>query len=301
MGAEKNINTLLPSLGKFLLLLGFCSTLVVCSEEEVLISENDIINYDLKVSSFNIRFDNPGDDENRWDNRKQNIVLFLESENLDIIGMQEALVHQKKFLDDQLRDYKSVGIGREDGLTAGEFAPIYYKKELFTLLDSGTFWLSETPQSPSIGWDAVLERICTYAYLQDNRNDREIHFYNTHFDHVGSQARQNSAQLILDSIQANSADQWVVLAGDLNTQPGSGPYDVIVEGGLEDSYNSKVQFGPVGTFNGFNTEGSFDRRIDFVFMNGFSSESYFNNDLTVNGNFISDHFPVISVLEYRPK
>lgn len=263
--------------------------------------DNEISNASLKVSSFNIRFDNPGDNENRWDNRKQSIVLFLESENLDIIGMQEALVHQKNYLDHQLTAYESIGIGREDGLAAGEFAPIYYKKEAFTLLDSGTFWLSETPESPSIGWDAVLERICTYVYLRDNRNGRIVHFYNAHFDHVGNEARQNSARLIMDFIQSNSANEWVILAGDLNTEPDSEPYNVILEGGLRDSYNSRVRFGPVGTFNGFEPSSSFSRRIDFIFMNGFSSVSYFANDLTVNGNFISDHFPVISVLEYRPK
>jgi endonuclease/exonuclease/phosphatase family metal-dependent hydrolase len=286
---------------KRLLLTGVTLLLLSCTESEIPLVDNEIRNERLKVSSFNIRFDNPGDNANRWDNRKQSIVLFLESENLDIIGMQEALVHQKDYLDDQLSAYESVGIGREDGVAAGEFAPIYYKKELFTLVDSGTFWLSETPQDPSIGWDAVLERICTYVYLRDNRNDRLIHFYNTHFDHVGSEARQNSARLIMDSIRSNSANEWVILAGDLNTEPDSEPYNVILEGGLSDSYNARVRFGPVGTFNGFDPGGSFSRRIDYVFLNGFSSESYFANDLTVNGNFISDHFPVISLLEYRPK
>jgi len=286
---------------KLLLLAGLTLLVLSCTESEVPLVDNEIRNESLKVSSFNIRFDNPADDENRWDNRKQSIVLFLESEDLDIIGMQEALVHQKDYLDDQLTAYESVGIGREDGLAAGEFAPIYYKKELFTLVDSGTFWLSETPETPSVGWDAVLERICTFVYLQDIRNDRVIHFYNTHFDHVGSEARQNSARLIMDSIQSNSANEWIILAGDLNAEPNSEPYNIILAGGLTDSYNARARFGPVGTFNGFNQSGSFNRRIDFVFMNGFSSESYFANDLTVNGNFISDHFPVITVLEYRPK
>jgi endonuclease/exonuclease/phosphatase family metal-dependent hydrolase len=271
-----------------------------CDEKEILPVNNEIVNDQIKASSFNIRFDNPEDGPNNWHFRKSAIVAFLKSEKINVIGMQEVLYNQFNYLKSRLTDYESVGVGREDGATRGEYAPVFYQKDMFTLLDSGTFWLSETPAVPSIGWDAVLERICTFVILRDNRNNREIHCYNTHFDHVGDEARIRSARLIVDSIASKSQGQWVILTGDLNAEPNSYSYEVFLDAGLDDSFESKVRFGPVGTLNGFNTNGSYLRRIDFVFKKGFSSKLYENNNLIVNNNFLSDHFPVIVLLEYRP-
>ncbi|HBH22407.1 MAG TPA: endonuclease/exonuclease/phosphatase [Cytophagales bacterium] len=293
MGKEK------MKFGHLFLCMGLTILFAGCQEEDEPIN-NEIINYSVKVSSFNIRFDNPADGKNNWHNRKSSVVQFIKAQNMQIVGMQEALNNQFNYLVDNLGDYQSVGVGREDGQTKGEYAPIFFLKDEFTLLDSGTFWLSQTPAEPSIGWDAVLERICTYAILQDNRNDREIHFYNTHFDHVGDEARIESARLIMDSIAAKSSGNWVVLTGDLNAEPDDLPYDVLISGGLDDAFFSKARFGPVGTFNGFNLDGPHQRRIDYILMNGFSPEYYENNNLIVNGNYISDHFPVLARLEYRP-
>ncbi len=279
----------------------FSLLLYACEKEEPVVPpDNTITNYPIKAASFNIRFDNPGDGANNWRNRKQAVASFLQAENMHLIGMQEVLDNQFRYLKNRLDGYRAVGVGREDGATQGEYAPVFYREEVFTLRDSGTFWLSSTPAEPSIGWDAVLERICTYAILEDLRNGREVHFYNTHFDHVGDDARVNSARLIMDSIAAKSAGHWVILAGDLNAAPGSFPYKQIIQGGLKDSYQSKVRLGPVGTFNGFNPDGSYLRRIDYVFVRGFSVELYETGNVVYNGNFLSDHFPVITLLEYRP-
>jgi endonuclease/exonuclease/phosphatase family metal-dependent hydrolase len=275
--------------------------LPACEEEDAAVPDNSIANYQLKAASFNIRFDNPDDGANNWHNRKEAVVAFLEAENMHIVGMQEVLDNQFRYLKNKLRAYGTVGVGREDGVSKGEYAPVFYRKDAFVVRDSGTFWLSTTPQEPSVGWDAALERICTYAILEDQRNGREVHFYNTHFDHVGENARVNSARLIMDSIAAKSAGHWVILSGDLNVEPNATAYERVVQTGLQDSYEeSKIRLGPVGTFNGFNPNGNYQRRIDYVFVRGFSVELYETNNLSYNANFLSDHFPVITLLEYRP-
>lgn len=265
------------------------------------VSERSTENVDdvIKVVSFNIRFDNPRDGVNNWHYRKSAIVAFLRSEAADLIGMQEVVDNQFSYLKEKLPGYGTVGVGREDGATKGEYVPLFYKKGRFTLLDSGTFWLSETPGVPSVGWDAALERICTYAFLVDKRNDRKVHFYNTHFDHIGSEAKLQSARLLGDSIASKSGGNWVILAGDLNTEPGSSPYHELIDGVLTDSYASKIRLGPEGTFNGFDVQSAYERRIDYLLINGFSSELYVCNNLSFNGNFISDHFPVIALLAYH--
>ncbi|HHP7240654.1 MAG TPA: endonuclease/exonuclease/phosphatase family protein [Cyclobacteriaceae bacterium] len=270
-----------------------------CSEEEI-VKGRLVTDFSLKISSFNIRFDNPDDGFNNWNNRKLHVTSFLKNEQADVVGMQEVLLNQKQYLDTHLTDYASTGIGREDGKTKGEFAPIFYRTEIFQLVDSGTFWLSQSPAIPSIGWDAVLERICTYAVLEDRRNGRILHVYNTHFDHVGEKARIESAQLILDSINAISNKEWVILMGDLNTEPDTPPYEKIINSGFDDCFNSQTRFGPTGTFNGFNPTRSFDRRIDFIFNKGFLEQTYTSHRLIINNNFLSDHFPLIATLEYRP-
>ena len=265
------------------------------------VMDNTITRDQLKAATFNIRLDYAGDGANNWHKRKEAVVSFLKSENMHIVGMQEVLDNQFQFLKNHLPGYQAIGVGREDGAAKGEYSPIFYREDIFTVVDSGTFWLSTTPDKPSVGWDAALERICTYAILQDERNGREVHVYNTHFDHVGEEARVNSAALIMDSIAAKSAGHWVILSGDFNVEPSTAAYKTIVQTDLQDSYEpAKVRLGPVGTFNGFNPDGNNTRRIDYVFTRGFSVELYETNDLAYNANFLSDHFPVITLLEYRP-
>lgn len=261
--------------------------------------ESKELNQDIKACSFNIRFDNPDDGFNQWDNRRKNIVLFLGVEKPDIIGFQEVLVNQLEYLELRLTDYSRVGIGRDDGIEKGEFAPIMYLDDRFMLLDSGNFWLSETPAVPSLGWDALINRICTYAFLQDRLSGEEIHVYNAHFSHVGSEARLNSAKLILDSIAVNSQDARVILTGDFNTEPGSSPYNEFIQNGLLDSYETDLKLGPEGTFNGFTLTGTYDRRIDYIFFRGFEPEYYVTNSMVIDNQYLSDHFPVIALLKYN--
>ena len=253
---------------------------------------------DVKVCSFNIRFDNPDDGFNQWENRRKNVVNFLGVEMPDIIGLQEVLVNQLEYIEKRLTMYSSIGVGRDDGNTAGEFAPVLFKKERFEITGSGTFWLSETPEEPSLGWDAVIKRICTYAYLTDKRTGEAIHLYNTHFSHVGELARLRSAELIMNRMNEHSANARVIFTGDFNTEPGSEPYVQIIENGLSDSYQSDLRLGPRGTYNGFRLTGTHDRRIDYIFMKGFHSKYYITSSMVIDNQYLSDHFPVIAHLEY---
>ena len=278
-----------------------CLLLWSCNDEPLEEVGNEMISTpSMKVSSFNIRFDNPSDGSNSWLNRRTEVLNFLLIEELDIIGMQEVLNSQIEFLDENLPNYQRVGVGRGDGLQAGEYAPIYFDTNRFELLNSGNFWLSETPEVPSIGWDAVLNRICTYVHLMDTESNQEVYFYNTHFDHVGGTARLRSAALIRDSIQTKmDQNVRVILTGDLNVVPGSSPYEVFDEL-MTDSFESDIKLGPSGTYNGFNLEGPHNRRIDFIFSKGFKPMTYESVSTVVNNRFLSDHFPVISKIEYRP-
>lgn len=253
---------------------------------------------DLKVCSFNIRFDNPDDGFNQWENRRKNVVNLLGVEMPAIIGLQEVLYNQLEYIEKRLTMYSSIGVGRDDGNTAGEFVPVLFKTDRFKLIDSGTFWLSETPDTPSLGWDALINRICTYAYLTDKRTGEAIHVYNTHFSHVGELARLRSAELIMNRMNEHSANARVILTGDFNTEPGSEPYTQIIENGLSDSYQSDLRFGPRGTYNGFRLTGTHDRRIDYIFMKGFHSKYYITSSMVIDNQYLSDHFPVIAHLEY---
>jgi endonuclease/exonuclease/phosphatase family metal-dependent hydrolase len=161
-------------------------------------------NEKLKVISFNIRYNNPNDGENSWPNRSERVKNFLWSESADIIGFQEVLHNEVVELDRALfnynfsdRQYKRVGIGREDGQTKGEYSPIYFNWNRFLLIKSKTMWLSETPTKPSKGWDAACERIATFALLLNLKTNDTLLVVNSHWDHVGERARQERAKLIL--------------------------------------------------------------------------------------------------------
>ena len=146
--------------------------------------------------TYNIRFDNPDDGDNRWDKRKEFLADQIRSQEPDVLGIQEGLLHQVAFLAESLPDYEYVGVGRDDGKKKGEF----YNSRKLRLTDSGTFWLSETPSKVSVGWDAALPRICTWARFLPAAGGKSLVVFNTHFDHKGAKARYESARLILRKI-----------------------------------------------------------------------------------------------------
>ena len=247
----------------------------------------------LRIMSYNIRLDVESDGVNQWSHRRDGVVALLEEENPDIFGIQEGLPHQVSFLSKQLVGYSMIGKGR-DGGNNGEYSAIYYKKNKLKLLKSETLWLSETPKKPTVGWDAALNRIVTYGVFSTVNSNKKIVVYNTHFDHIGKQARENSAKLILHHIYANnfSKEQLVVL-GDFNAEPKEAPIKIL-ENYLEDSFIASFDKKPLGTFNAFDTQHKLLKRIDYIFTKNIEvAEHHHVQKKLANGLWPSDHLPVI--------
>ena len=248
------------------------------------------------IISYNIRYDNNWDIENSWEIRRSNIIQMLFKYSPSIIGIQEGLLNQVQYIDSSLINYDYVGVGRDDGKEKGEFCAIYFDTTRYVLLKNSTFWLSETPDTISVGWDAALERICTYGLFKDRITKKEFWVFNTHFDHMGSIAREKSSGLILKRIKKiNRQSLPVILMGDFNSIPNSPPVkEIITE--LSDALQiSKEKLhGPRGTFNGFNEDLPIEKRIDYIFTKKLKVLSYRHiNDRLENNRHISDHLPVM--------
>ena len=258
----------------------------------------------INVMTFNIRYDNPDDGEQNWHKRKENVIRMINFYDLDIIGMQEVLVSQLYYLKDNLPDYSHVGVGREDGKDKGEYTPVFYRKNRFRELDHGTFWLSETPNKVSKGWDAALERIATWIKLRDISTGKEFLFINTHFDHRGRQARVESARLLKTKIDELADGVQVILTGDFNLVPESEGIRTLVqsdgENTLVDSKSvAEITYGPNWTSTGFDNR-PFDQRrvIDYIFLNNIAGvKRYAVITEKLNDLQLSDHCPVFVQLE----
>ncbi|MEM9527412.1 MAG: endonuclease/exonuclease/phosphatase family protein [Bacteroidota bacterium] len=250
----------------------------------------------LKVMSYNIRLNTPQDGENAWPRRREFLANQILFHAPLAFGIQEGLPDQVTWLDERLTEYGFIGQGRR-GLQEGEFSAIYYHRTSLQLIESGTFWLSETPDRVSTGWDAALPRICTWARFKHLGNKQEFMMFNTHFDHVGTEARQKSAALILRKTKALNPNQLpVTLTGDLNLTPETVPIQSFATA-LKDTYDTAlIHLGPTGTFSGFhyNYAERPERRIDYVFVSpDWEVTKYAVLTDAVAGRFASDHFPVI--------
>ena len=248
------------------------------------------------IISYNIRYDNNWDIENSWEIRRSNIIQMLFKYSPSIIGIQEGLLNQVQYIDSSLINYDYVGVGRDDGKEKGEFCAIYFDTTRYVLLKNSTFWLSETPDTISVGWDAALERICTYGLFKDRITKKEFWIFNTHFDHMGIIAREKSSGLILKRInKINRQSLPVILMGDFNSIPNSPPVKEIVTE-LSDALQISTEkfHGPRGTFNGFNEGLPIEKRIDYIFTKNLKVLSYTHvNDRLENNRHISDHLPVM--------
>ena len=260
------------------------------------IISSNIYSQPHSIISYNIRYDNNWDVENSWKMRRSKISQILIQYSPSIIGIQEGLLNQVQYIDSSLINYDYVGVGRDDGIEKGEFCAIYFDTTRYVLLTNSTFWLSETPDTISIGWDAALERICTYGLFKNRITKEEFLVFNTHFDHIGVIAREKSSELILKRIKIiNRQSLPVILMGDFNSIPNSPPVKEIkteLSDGLQISME-KLQ-GPRGTFNGFNEGLPIEKRIDYIFTNNLKVLSYAHiNDRLNNNRHISDHLPVM--------
>lgn len=256
---------------------------------------------DLKVMSFNIRLQVDSDKENAWTERKQDALDLIRYYHPDYFGVQEALPEQMKDIKTGLKNYDYVGVGRDDGKEKGEFSALFYDTARLQVLKSGTFWLSETPEKPSRGWDAALNRICTYAVFRDKKSNREFMALNLHFDHIGNVARVKSSELILKKIaEMNPKNLPVTVSGDFNLTEDSEPIKIMSKNLQDTYYHSKTKhYGPKGTFTGFNVNEIPKERIDYIFVKGFKIRSHRHiNDRRENLLYPSDHFPVLTELSF---
>ena len=258
---------------------------------------------DLKVMSFNIRYGAADDGDDSWPLRRALVAETIRSFGPHLLGVQECLDFQATFLREALPDHGFVGVGRDDGHQKGEMCGIFYRRAYFDLLDSGHFWLSPTPDQPgSLGWDAALTRMASWAKLRTRGpGAREFIFCNTHFDHVGREARRQSAGVLDRRLRRIAGKLPVILCGDFNADADSaldGPFAVLRRAGWQDTYHGPAQ--DSGTFNAFRGKTG-GPRIDWILTRG---EDLRGQGSIVRlgraGRFPSDHFPVTARIKEVP-
>lgn len=224
----------------------------------------------MNVITFNIRYNTPNDGINAWPNRIEMVTGLLKFHEADLFGLQEALHGQILDVQKNMPGFDWFGVGRDDGEKGGEFSPIFYNKSKFILIESGTFWLSETPEKPSKGWDAALNRVVTWGKFKSKVSGKLFYYYNTHFDHRGDEARKKSAEVITKKIRemAGNSGYPVILTGDFNLTPEAEGIANIKKY-LRDSREITIAppYGPTGTFNSFEWNAPMKDRIDYVFVN----------------------------------
>ena len=252
------------------------------------------------VVTYNIKYDDKSNEQNSWTLRREGMIKLINFISPDIFGIQEGLLDQVDYLNTYLDNLIYVGVGRDDGNKKGEFCAIYFNKNKYRLLKSSTFWLSENPNEVSIGWDAALERICTYAQLETLNGKDKIWIFNTHFDHFGKTAREQSAELLIKKIRKINTDgEPTVIMGDLNALEDSKVIEILKRE-FKDSMeiSEKGHNGPIGTFNNFLSKQEITKRIDYIFIYGMKivSHEHVNKKLD-NGNHISDHLPVVTKMK----
>ena len=255
----------------------------------------------LIVATYNLRYNNPQDGINAWPNRVNLVKGLIQFHDWDIYGTQEVLYNQIQDLE-ALAEYGWIGVGRDDGKLAGEFAALFYKKSRVEVVQSGNFWLSTTPGEPTMGWDAkCCKRICTWAKCKDKQNGKLFYVFNAHFDHEGVVARLESAKLMHQKATEISKGLPVIIMGDFNSLPESDAVKILNDVGYRDSFTHSKQapYGPVGTFNSFNWNAELNRRIDYIFLGKyFNIEKYGVLTDSFEKRYPSDHQPVQVVLSW---
>jgi beta-glucosidase len=268
---------------------------------------------DVRVMSFNIRYDEPKDKENAWPNRKSLVANMIRFHHADLVGVQEALKRQLDDLSDLVPEYAWIGVGRADGKADGEFSAILYRKDRFNMLQHATFWLSKTPDLPSKDWDAALPRIVTWAKFTDKQTGKDFFHFNTHFDHRGVKAREESARLLLHRIDLIAGQMPVVVTGDFNFNEASHGYEILTGKIVEKPKTALLalrdarylsqhgHYGPTSTFNEFKGLVP-NMKIDYVFVKG-NVRVLQHGALsdTWDGRFPSDHLPVLAEIEFESK
>ncbi len=251
---------------------------------------------EIKYISYNIRYANASDGDNAWDIRKPATKEMIEREQPDVFGLQEALIGQLQYIDSNFPQYSRVGVGRDDGKEDGEFMAVYYRNDKFKLLENGNFWLSETPDQCSMGWDAACRRIVTWAKLKDKETGKVFYAFNTHLDHVGEVAREQSILLIVKKIDeiVKKDKAPVFLSGDFNSNVNSAIFDPL-KSIMKDSRAILPESEWIPTYNNYGNGG--DAMIDYIFYKNAEVLDF----KTLNGDYgkpyISDHYPVMATMK----
>ena len=282
----------------------------------------------MVVATFNIRNANGGDsiNGNGWGQRCPYIAQLVQFHGFEIFGTQEGKYHQLQDLKAAMPGYDYIGVGRDDGKQAGEFSAIFYKTDRFEVLEHGDFWLSPETDHPNKGWDAALPRICTWGKFKEKNSGFEFIYFNLHMDHIGVQARSESAKLILQKVKEQPSHIPVILSGDFNVDQTNESYALLNNSGvMRDAYEmADLRYAPNVTFNGFHPDRMTTSRIDHIFLSddfqvlkyGILTDTYRtpvkeSAEKEKNGNFPkevsmqkyearmpSDHFPVMIIVEF---
>lgn len=257
----------------------------------------------LKVMTYNIRLDVVSDGENDWNHRKDYFTSQIQFYEPDIFGVQEARPNQVIDIATSLVKYDNVGIGRE-GIGKGESSNIFYNKERFRVKETSTFWLSETPNEISKGWDAAFNRVCTYALFKDLKTKQLFWVFNTHLDHIGEDARTKGIQLILSKIkELNTKKYPVIFMGDFNSEPHENRI-ISLKKVMDDSreVSQEKPFGPSGTFNNFRHDEQVTKLIDYIFISKNSIlkvKKYAILSDSKDLRYPSDHLPVYVEINFK--
>ena len=253
--------------------------------------------YDLKVMSYNIRMGTAKDGTNSWEYRYPATAMMIQDQKPDVFGVQEAFDFQIRFIEDNFTDYDCVGVGRDNGKSEGEHMSIFWNKKTVKMIKWGTFWLSETPEKPSKGWDAACKRTATWALMKDKNTGKMFYFVNTHLDHRGSEARRQGLNLIVSRIdEINQKGYPMVLTGDFNMKP-----DDAALTGLEQRMQSARKIAPKtdnhATLNLWG-KGKADMVIDYIYVSGFSACPEYHTITEKYGawKYVSDHYPIYAKL-----
>jgi len=265
-----------------------------------------IAQQDFNVMTFNIRLNTNADSSNAWRYRKDEVVSQIKFYDVDILGIQEGLIDQVNDLKSAISSHQFVGVARDDGKERGEFSGLFINTEKLKILNSGTFWLSLTPDIPgSKSWDAAITRICTWAFLKDKNGKHKFYIFNTHLDHMGKISRVESVKLILSKMDELAAGYPVILTGDMNSSDEDDPVKTInARQNKIHLFNSaevsaEGHYGPSGTFNNFESHEVNQQPIDFIFVTeSFNVLKHATISESWNGHFSSDHFPVLAKIRF---
>ena len=252
----------------------------------------------VKVISFNMRTGGADNGtQNAWGARREGIPAMMAKENPTVMGVQEALSYQLTFVTENVPGYEYYGVGRDDGGSTGETMAIFYKTDVVELGDHGTFWLSETPDEVSYGWDAAYRRTATWAFFTVKATGKKFFYINTHLDNEGSEAREQSMRLICDKLAELNPDGYPsILTADFNSTTDDAIFDPL-KMVMHDARTDAAVTDQFGTYNGWGTTTS---TIDHIFYSDFTPLEYHTIMDRWNGvQYISDHYPISALLEFE--